>query len=435
MRKRTMGLTRRQYGANIRLRARLPSIALVALLALVLTAGSARAQTESGNTVTVDINTAPFVFAQSAEFTLVAHSERPIVLAQLVVSRTGEPTLIAPITLSPTRELNISYTLNLQTFTPRPFSRVFYKWQFTDTSGDVTSIVPADFFYEDNRFTWQGLGLDAANGLPGLQVRWAAGDREQGAAALEAALAAIPEIERVIGVHLDTPGAQPIRIYLYPRAEDLQSALRLSRTEWVGGHADPQLGTILLAVSPDEFGTASLAGRVPHEIAHLAIYSRVRDGYTSVPAWLSEGLATLLEPIHDAALQEALEKAQRDGALAPLATLCGPFSADRDDATLAYAQSESAVRYLVDRYGVPRVQALLDAYARRYGVTSTACAAAVQEVLFVPFTQLESDWRADLGHRSPGSQAAQTALPWVVLVLAASGVTLFFFSRHKVTWS
>lgn len=434
MRKDTLGLTRR-HDTRDRLRTRLPSIALVAVLALALTAGGARAQTGSGNTVTVDVNTAPYVFAQSAEFTLVARSERPVVRAELVVSRTGDPTLVAPITLSPTRELSISYTLNLQTFTPRPFSRVFYQWQFTDTSGEVTSTVPADFFYEDNRFTWQGLGLDAANGLPGLQVRWAAGDREQGAAALEAALAAIPEIERVIGVHLDSPGAQPIRIYLYPRAEDLQSALRLSRTEWVGGHADPQLGTILLAVTPDAFGTASLAGRVPHELAHLAIYSRVRDGYTSVPAWLSEGLATLLEPTHDPALQQALEAAQRDRALLPLETLCGPFSDQRDVATLAYAQSASVVRYLVDRYGVPRVQALLDAYARRYGVTPTACAAAVQEVLFIPFTQLESDWHADLEHRSPGSQAAQTALPWLVLVLAASGVTLFFFSKHKVTWS
>lgn len=431
MRKETLGLTRHRHAA----RDNLASVALAAVLALALATGGARAQTGGGNTVTVDVNAAPYVFAQSAEFTLVAHSERPVVRAELIVSRTGDPTLVAPITLSATRDLSISYTLNLQTFNPRPFSRVFYQWQFTDTSGDVTSTVPVDFFYEDNRFTWQGLGLDAANGLPGLQVRWAAGDREQGAAALEAALAAIPEIERVVGVHLDSPGAQPVRIYLYPRAEDLQSALRLSRTEWVGGHADPQLGTILLAASPDEFGTASLAGRVPHEIAHLAIYSRVRDGYTSVPAWLSEGLATLLEPTHDPALQAALDKAQRDDTLLPLASLCGPFGDERDAATLAYAQSASVVRYLVDRYGVPRVQALLDAYARRYGVTSTACAAAVQEVLFIPFTQLENDWRADLEHRSPGSQAAQTALPWVLLVLAASGVTLFFFSRHKVTWS
>jgi hypothetical protein len=134
-------------------------------------------------------------------------------------------------------------------------------------------------------------------------------------------------------------------------------------------------------------------------------------------------------------LQQALDNAQRDGTLVPLTTLCGPFGADRDAATLAYAQSASVVRYLVDRYGVPRVQELLDAYARRYGVTSTACAAAVQEVLFIPFTQLESDWRADLDHRSPNWQTLQAALPWVVLVLAASGVTLFFFSKHKVSWS
>jgi hypothetical protein len=421
---------------------RIALIGLLGLLAAALIAPAAAApsptalpalpadrtfsQTPAGAPAAVRVlaNEVKYAFAQSAQFTLRAETERPVVQALLVVSRIGDQRgFLGRVTLAPATRLNISYTVNLQELAPPPFSRVLYTWQLSAADGTTIEVPQAEFLYEDNRFQWRGLSHTAEQ--PALEIRWAVGDDELGDAALNAARQSIPNIERLVGARIDSP----VRIYLYPSAADMRSALLITGGEWIGAHADVDLGLIVLAAPPGPTTLAYVRNTVPHELTHLAIYSRMRDGYPSVPPWLNEGLATYLEPAPDPERARLLAEALESGTLRPLAELCQPLRADNPTPLLDYAQSESLVRYVSNRYGNHKLIELLDAHADRPKLDPAACEGVLQQVLALPADRFERDWRAGLAGQSPQAGLVASLVPWALLALAGVAVMAAFLGR------
>jgi hypothetical protein len=81
-----------------------------------------------------------------------------------------------------------------------------------------------------------------------------------------------------------------------------------------------------------------------------------------VPAWLNEGLATVLEPPAPGDADATLTPAS---VRPPLSKLHRSFvGLSKRDAEIAYASAARAVRRLIDRRGAPAVVALLEDLAR-----------------------------------------------------------------------
>jgi hypothetical protein len=95
-----------------------------------------------------------------------------------------------------------------------------------------------------------------------------------------------------------------------------------------------------------------------HELVHAVVASVA--GRT-VPAWLNEGLATVLEPAGSADAEAPLTKTSTRLALSRLHRFSG-FT--RTEAELAYASAARAVRTLIERRGAAPLVALLEDLGR-----------------------------------------------------------------------
>lgn len=270
----------------------------------------------------------------------------------------------------------------------RPFVTITYWFEFTLQDGQVFRSADYQARYLDDRFPWK----EASNGL--LRVYWYEGDEAFGQALLDAASRGISQAATLVSTdHLASAD-----IYVYATASELQSALYLGGEVWVGGHANPKLGTVMAVVAPGPEQGIEMETLLPHELSHVLLYHNTGEGYTRLPVWLVEGIASLAElyPNPDYAL--ALETASREGGLLPIEDLCVAFPPDAARAYLAYAQSQSFVQYLRDTYGTPAVFALTSAYADGLG-----CDEGAVRTLGVPLAQLEARWRESaLGENAVG---------------------------------
>jgi hypothetical protein len=262
----------------------------------------------------------------------------------------------------------------------RPFAEVSFWFRFSFADGSTADSQKFSFTYSDNRFHWKTLESD------GIRVHWYEGDDRFGQDALDAARAGRDRIRSLLAI----ASSQPIDIYIYQNSSDLQDTLLQGGQAWVGGHASPELRLALVSAAPGPEQTAILERKIPHELAHILTYDLVGERYMRVPIWLREGVATLSETYPSPDYPRSLEVAVQNNALLPFSSLCGDFPADASSRFLAYAQSDSFTRYLVDEYGLSGLNKLLLAYSDGLG-----CEQGPQRALGVSLTQLEYAWRAE----------------------------------------
>ena len=122
-----------------------------------------------------------------------------------------------------------------------------------------------------------------------------------------------------------------------------------------------------------------------HEFVHALLYDLLGVEHVGLPTWLNEGLAMQLSGDH---WPEIEQLARQDVPLVPLTTLerdWGGLSSDA--ATVAYLESNSAVRYLINRYGMYEVQLLLARVKKKQPLST-----AMQSQLSVSYDQFQSRW-------------------------------------------
>ncbi len=187
------------------------------------------------------------------------------------------------------------------------------------------------------------------------------GDDAFGAAALNAAGAGMLAMSEFIPISL----TEPVNIYIYSNVTDLQNTLMLGGEEWVGGHANPELGVVLVAVAPGPEQSMELETDIPHELAHVMLYRSLGNKYYSQPAWLLEGIASMVELYPNPDYARALEIASQNDSLLAFEDLCTSFPADAGNAYLAYAQSQSFVTYIRKTYGTSGLGRLDQCLRRR----------------------------------------------------------------------
>jgi hypothetical protein len=235
-----------------------------------------------------------------------------------------------------------------------PGTPIRYSWTVRDDAGNKVTTEPVDYTVVDSRFSWQTLESDD------IALWWYAGDAEFGQGIFDAAVRALADMEENTG----QSAPDRIHVVLYGNDEDFDSWHSYAR-EWVGGEAFSAMGLTVQIVPP---GNSQRIERwinqvIPHEIAHLFFHQLTSTPLSSgPPTWLNEGFAQYHELGSKGDELAWVEGTVERGELIPLRLLTGSFAGDNEQISLSYAESLSAVTFLLERWGDAGMGALLSAY-------------------------------------------------------------------------
>ena len=155
--------------------------------------------------------------------------------------------------------------------------------------------------------------------------------------------------------------------------ENVEIEIYTGRDEWIERHTmlnerdapswvQGDSGRVIRLIANEHRvkGSKELALMVCHECVHSAVRNRT---LLKAPAWMDEGLAIYLCQDIPGEYEKTMDEAARADALIPFELLRVSFNRlDRKMKSLAYAQSYSLVRYMVDSYGWDIIRELLEAY-------------------------------------------------------------------------
>lgn len=159
-----------------------------------------------------------------------------------------------------------------------------------------------------------------------------------------------------VNFQVDIPKERKPRVYVYNNSEQIRGAVLFAQ-DWTGALAYPSYNVILTAVSSSNLQWAK--GALPHEVTHLRVGEALFGPFGRVPTWLNEGLAQYSEGAMTPYYRGIFDKAKNDGKLISVRSLSSTFPEDGAQASLAYAESQSLVTYLVETYGWTKMQELL----------------------------------------------------------------------------
>lgn len=325
---------------------------------------------------------------------------------------------------------NLDVTLDLTTDYIPPGVEVEYYWTLTDEAGNTTDTPTATFKLVDEQYTWRSLSDPQGR----VTVNWYEGGDDFGKLLLTVATGALDRLQNDIDVGL----TRPAEIWVYATQDELLGALPVNIPEWVGGKAFPQLALVMAAIGDDDTAESEIKRTIPHELSHLVLYQATRNPYNVPPAWVDEGVAVYYQEAHDPAEEEALREAAENDALVPLLSLSGSFGAGEEAALLSYAESHSAVEFVLtdSRYGPEKLARTIAAF--RQGVTYDE---AFEAGLGATVEEIDEQWRASLPYevKPPGERSASgrtdlrrsvwDLLTWMVLSIG----TVFFAAGGLLT--
>jgi len=140
-------------------------------------------------------------------------------------------------------------------------------------------------------------------------------------------------------------------------------------------------------------GTGSLGAQdtAKHEIAHLFVHWTAGN---NVPAWLNEGLAVWSQNDPGREYLGSLERAIRNDDLL-LVRGMDSFPGKPDETILAYGQSYSLVKYLIDTYGGEKLRQVFESIRDGNGASQ-----GIQRVYGLTLDELDAAWRKHVGAKS-----------------------------------
>ncbi|HUT97170.1 MAG TPA: peptidase MA family metallohydrolase [Dehalococcoidales bacterium] len=256
-----------------------------------------------------------------------------------------------------------------------PGSSVDYWWKITDAGGGRIETEPVRVRFDDTRYEWSSLTEGQ------LTLYCYQDDAAFVAELMDSALSALARLAADTGAELD----KPAQLYIYANSSDLQGAM-IHPQEWTGGVAYTRHGIIAIGIAPTNISWGKRA--IAHELAHLVVHQMTLNPYNDLPTWLDEGLAMYAEGEQETAFADYLEEAIDSDSLISVQSLCSPFSAYSNIATLGYAESYSLAAYLISSYGQVKMLELLNTFKEGSGYD-----AALEAVYGFDMDTLDSLWR------------------------------------------
>ncbi len=226
-------------------------------------------------------------------------------------------------------------------------------WWATGPDGTVSVGPAVDITYTDDRFQWR------VKSGKYVTLHWYQGDDTFAARAIAIGDAGVEKAAALFGVS----ETRPIDFFVYADQSSFYDALGPGTRENVGGEAHPEIRTLFALISPGDLSSSWVGTVVPHELTHVVFDDVVDNPYHSPPHWLNEGIAVYLSAGFGASDRANVSQAVAAGTLMPLAALSGGFPTVADRFYLAYAESVSAVDWMVRTFGQAALVKLVKTYA------------------------------------------------------------------------
>lgn len=391
---------------------------LIALILILITSQLSAPGVEAADNAQISTPDVKYTYGEAITFEAELQLEETVEEVHLFVRAEGETDAwVVPAELDSRGNVSAVYDVNQY---PLPvFSEVVYWFQITPQDEDPFRSQDFTFFYQDNRFDWETLQDEP------FAVHWYAGDTAFAQEVLNTAQAGRLRVQSFLP--LSAP--DQIDIYVYESAKDLQSTLNLSGQSWIAGHADPDLGMIMVSLPPGPEQQLEMERQIPHELMHVMLYHTTGRGYDNLPAWYIEGLASISELYPNPDYAVLLENANQNDGLIPIIALCNVFPRDASSALLAYAESASFTRYLFNRFGTPGLEELRQQYA-----AGLDCENGAEQAFEVTLNRLEFQWQRETFTTEGLSNIFRELGAWMLLlaaILAAPVVLMIKSFRGK----
>jgi hypothetical protein len=277
-----------------------------------------------------------------------------------------------------------------------PNTRVTARWRLTPVDGpaDVVLGPEVSITFDDDRFDWKTEAGDL------VRVHWIQGSAAFGRRALRIAEDAVRDTSSLLGV----TETEPIDFFIYAEEGDFRDAIGPGVRENVGGLAVAEIRTLFALIPESQIDDAWVGVVIPHELTHLVFDTASRNPYHEPPHWLNEGVAVYVSEGYAPSYRSAAGDAAKAGDLIPLEGLVGQFPTGANRFYLGYAESVSAVDYLVRTYGTDALVTLIRSYAD--GRTDDE---AFKAALGVDAAAFGAAWLADAKGKAPTRYGPQPA--------------------------
>ena len=202
-----------------------------------------------------------------------------------------------------------------------------------------------------------------------------------------AVLDILEEAYREIGQKFNFFPSKPIMVILHTKNQ-FQGAT--GSPVWADGLFDPVLGRIQIPTQGAATDRTWLTRVLRHEFVHALIHEELGATGGTIPTWLNEGLAMQLA---SDSWQDVPTIPPGEHSLVPLAALEGSWeSLPAEKVSVAYMEANTATHYLIERFGMHKVQELLVHLKARQTI-----AAAMQDRLLLSYDNFQQQWAESLG--------------------------------------
>ncbi len=175
---------------------------------------------------------------------------------------------------------------------------------------------------------------------------------------------------------------------------------------WADGLFDPVLGRIQIPTQGALTDQVWLTRVLRHEFVHALLHERMGIEADAVPTWLNEGLAMQLADDSWPDLDQVILDETK---VLPLTALEGNWGGlSTEAAAVAYLEANSAVRYLIDRFGMHRIGEMLALLKAKHTL-----AAAMHDKLSLSYDQFQRQWAEHLTakRKTGGAQSRRGSRP------------------------
>ncbi len=180
------------------------------------------------------------------------------------------------------------------------------------------------------------------------------------------------------------------------------------------------------AIAIDASGSlTSVRHVVAHEVAHAVTFRILGPNSYALPLWANEGIAKYETRGPTADDEAIIAESASNGTIIPLSSLSVAFPSDRT--ALAYAESWSAISYLVERYGASALRRLL-AELRR----APSFEHAISKITGSSESDFAADWSESIKHRFSWARTLQIAGAFLGPIMAALAVWAFIIRRRRM---
>jgi hypothetical protein len=268
------------------------------------------------------------------------------------------------------------------------------EWDQTD-SRTVSFPVIFDREPESGRWLFAGEEWIEVHG-PGVLVKCRPGleDTAQRVADL------LPDIRKHVhdGFELTIDRVQQVKLYSSMR--HLQASIYLSYLDPLSGWNEP--GEAIKLLVGKSTGAGELKPLLAHEYGHVATFE-MGDKASDMPWWVAEGVAELAaEAYHDGgrrSTEGVVRTWAKAGKLVDWDKMSDFRATAKEHIWNVYAQGHHMLGYISQRWGRTARNAWIRALTQ-----GTPLDKATQDAFGIPFTQLDTEWRASLTTEKPAEK-------------------------------